>query len=476
MAVAKKSKNRWTEFWQDFDFYKFQLRLKQAGLILVVLLISWWLGMLGRDVDYVLIGIGMVMVIPMILFFLFMAEHLDWGLLLLIFTAVYTPLSLPTGTSSRIVDSMVVTLLFLGLWVLRMVVVEKRIHIASTPINLPLLGFAGVTALALVWSMLFRDPQVQIWDSFPLVQVASTVMMIALAGAFFLVANFGARPIVLKVIVWVFLLGSVIGLVGNFLGRTLVNNFGLFSMWSIALALSMAFFSKKIGWFLRLLLLGLVAGWVVWGFVMHISWVAGWLPGMLVIGLLALMRDRRLAVLIGVGMIILGLVFSSYFVDRIQLERDESGDTRIAAWQVNWRVTSEHLLFGTGPGGYTAYYMTYFPYEGMATHNNYLDVLAQTGLIGFILWIWFFGAVVWQGHTLVRRLRGRGDFFEAAANAAFAGSIGCVVIMGFGDWLLPFAYTQSIAGFDYAVYSWIFMGFIVAIDRLVPKKVEAEHA
>jgi hypothetical protein len=38
--------------------------------------------------------------------------------------------------------------------------------------------------------------------------------------------------------------------------------------------------------------------------------------------------------------------------------------------------------------------------------------------------------------------------------------------MGFGDWLFPFAYTQTIAGFDYAVYSWLFMGVVPLLDHL----------
>jgi hypothetical protein len=31
---------------------------------------------------------------------------------------------------------------------------------------------------------------------------------------------------------------------------------------------------------------------------------------------------------------------------------------------------------------------------------------------------------------------------------------------------MPFAYTQTIAGFDYAVYNWLFMGAIVVLERL----------
>jgi O-antigen ligase len=177
------------------------------------------------------------------------------------------------------------------------------------------------------------------------------------------------------------------------------------------------------------------------------------------------------------AIVVIAIIFNSYFMEAVREERAISGDTRIAAWQVNWRVTSEHLLFGTGPGGYAAYYMTFFPNEGMATHNTYIDVLAQSGLVGLILWLWFFGVTAWQGFQQVRRTWGRNDFYQALACALFAGTLACIMIMMFGDWLLPFAYTQTIAGFDYAIYSWIFMGMIVALRHIplpeVPAVVQA---
>jgi O-antigen ligase len=161
--------------------------------------------------------------------------------------------------------------------------------------------------------------------------------------------------------------------------------------------------------------------------------------------------------------------FQSVFVS----ENDESGGTRMAAWEVNRRVTGKHLIFGTGPAGYADYYMSYYPKDAMATHNNIIDILAQTGIIGLGLCLWFFFRLAWLGYNLCLRLRGRRDFVEALANAAFAGTVGCIVMMIFGDWLFPFTYTQTIAGFDYVVYSWLFMGAILVIDRLTPANLEA---
>jgi hypothetical protein len=35
-----------------------------------------------------------------------------------------------------------------------------------------------------------------------------------------------------------------------------------------------------------------------------------------------------------------------------------------------------------------------------------------------------------------------------------------------GDWVLPFAYNQTIVGFDHSVYTWLFLGGMVSLYRI----------
>lgn len=443
-----------------------KIKIAKGAILFGVVALSAVVGLLTTSTSKQLIAAGLVLSVVAVAGALFLSEHLTWGLILLMVTAIYTPFSLPTGTASRIVDSMVVTGVFLALWVLRMLVVQKRFTLVKSPTNLPLLGFILVSVISWGWSVVFRDPQVVIWDTFPFVQLASTLVMILLPGALLFVGNFARDKRMLVAMTILMIIGGAIGVAGQFLGRNFVNAGGLMAMWTMALTVALILFSKTLPLWLKAVLAGIAGAWVLYSFILNISWVAGWLPGLLAVAVMLFMRDKRLFLISVAGVIVLVGVFYSYYNTAFQTEQNSSGVSRVAAWEVNWKVTGEHLLFGTGPGGYAAYYMTYYPTEAMATHNNYIDIIAQTGLIGLILWLWFFGALLWQGYRLAVRLRGRGDFYECLANAAFAGTIACMVIAAFGDWMIPFAYTQTIAGFDYAVYNWIFMGTIVAVNNL----------
>ena len=102
----------------------------------------------------------------------------------------------------------------------------------------------------------------------------------------------------------------------------------------------------------------------------------------------------------------------------------------------------------------------------MATHSNYIDIISQTGVVGLFFCLWFFGALGWTGYKLHLRLRGQADFSEGLATGTLAGWLGSMVAMGLGDWLFPFVYTQTIEGFDYAVYTWVLLGGMVALSNI----------
>lgn len=447
---------------------RFLLRL---FFVLLVLLLAPLIGIWINDVNPILPFV--MLALPLI----FLGLHAlilrpYWGIILILFTAALVPVSLSTGTESRLVDSFLVTLLMFGNAVVVMLIIEKRIKFAPSPATKPLLWFMLIIWVALIWSNVFMDPLAdpgKLSKKFFFVQIATALTMMMLPAAFLLAANLITSFRQIKIMVVIMLVAAIVGATNYFKLQQVIeaNTRGLFSMWIVAITVGLLLFVRNMSWPMRLVLL-LVGGlWFYVRFFLGISWLAGWLPSVLVLLVLLVMRSRRL-LLLGVVVMALFLYLNSdyYFGTVLANEESESGNTRLAAWEVNWRVTGKHLLLGTGPAGYAVYYMSYFRHDGMATHSSLVDTLAQTGIIGFSLMIWFFAAIIWQGYKLCRRLRGRGDFAEAMANVAFAGTLGTAVMAVFGDWLFPFTYTQTIAGFDYIVYSWLFMGLIVAIDTI----------
>jgi O-antigen ligase len=416
--------------------------------------------------------------IPLLAFgLLYLQAHLDLAPILILITAGFIPFGFSTGTGSRLVASLVLACVVTVVWILRMAVVEKRFSLKPSAANLPGLGFIAAVLISLVWSNIFRDPSVFVPSRFLVVQIAAGTVMVVSPVVLLLVGNFISRDRQLKAIVAVMMAIGIIGAIFDLSHVSLpVNNDGLTNTWVIAMAVCLGLFNARLSKGVRLLLLAIAGFYIFWGFVINLSWVAGWLPGLVAVGVITFFRSKRLLVallvLLAVYSVLNYKTLKTDFID----ERTTSGDTRLAAWQVNWSVTSQHLIFGTGPAGYAVYYMTYNPSDAMATHNNYIDLISQTGLLGTFFYLWFFAALIWRSLVVINRLRGKRDFREALAVGVLGGTIGCLVIMAFGDWLLPFAYTQTIAGFNYSVYCWLFMGVTLALDHMTREEAQPKTA
>ena len=459
-----------------YDYIQHNIRWLKWVIVLIVLGIMVGVGFLASNFNPIYISVASVGAVIAFTGLLFINKF-ELLPVFILAVAIFVPVTLPTGTGSRLAISMLIEILFVGLWVLRSMTVHKRFSIRPSPINYPLAGFSIVIIVSVVWSMIFRDPFVFVPPTFIIVQIASALVMILLPVALLMVGNFIENVTPLLIMTVMMLIAGVLGLIKDFAGIPLpVDNRGLFSLWVMALSFGLALFIKNLHWIVRVLLLILTAVWIYWNFIINVSWLAGWLPAMIALAILAWMRSKKLSVIFAI--LLLGIFLSNkdYYLGKVlQNESQESGYTRLAAWEANWRITKEHLLLGTGPAGYAVYYMTYFPTDAMATHSNYVDMVAQTGIIGTVFFVWLFGTLFWMGIRLCLRLRGRGDFVEALANISFAGTCACIIIMAFGDWLFPFAYTQTIEGFNYAVYNWLFMGVILALDHLYPTTVEGRN-
>ncbi len=392
---------------------------------------------------------------------------------LVFIAAAYTNFSIGTGTQSNVVDSFLLTIIFVGIWVLRELIVNGRFHLHPFPINLPIIGFMITVPISIVWGYIFRDPSISVWDTFIFVQLATATVMIMLPSLTLLIGNQVKDLRVVKLIVWMMLASSLLGLAWdehwlNFK----VETGGLFTMWVVALTVGLAAFNKKIPMIGRALLLVIAGAWIYYRFGQNITWLAGWLPPFVVCFVIAFIWDKRIMLLLlAVGVLIVATNIG-YYQHALSAENAQSGGTRLFAWSTNLGLAVNHLLFGMGPGGYAPYLIAYYPTWSLASHSNYIDILEETGIVGLFFYTWFFFRMAILGKNLVKRNRGRGDFIEAMSIVIFAGILGCIFSMVLGDWLVPFPYTQGINGYDYISYSWIFMGFALVLDRMTREPEE----
>ncbi|HLF25338.1 MAG TPA: O-antigen ligase family protein [Anaerolineae bacterium] len=436
--------------------------LRRAAIILACLGLSWGISQssLLKAVPLLIMGaIGVSILIVL-------AFKLDWGVLLLLLVTLFLPVGFATGSQSPITISLALTAVLGLAWFVRMPVERKRVSLLPSPLNRPLLAFAAVAIVSLIWSNITRDPFVRVWESFPRAQLGALSTMVLSPVAALLITNQLKTAKHIRRFIGCFLVAGILGLIRSFgdLNLPFPNTRGLFPLWIITLTAGQALFNEKLSRRVRLFFLAIAAAWFIYQFGQGITWKSGWLPPLVALLGLSVLRSRALfAVALIAGMIFVFAKWDS-LSRSFEEEQVESGNTRAAAWEINWQFTHEHLFLGMGPAGYAVYYMTYVPNQGMATHNNYIDVVAQTGVLGLAIFAWMLlagGRAAWE---TTRRIRSRG-FDYALAISLLCGYAGLIVAMALGDWFIPFAYTQGIAGYDYTVWGWMMIGLIMLLHH-----------
>jgi O-antigen ligase len=84
---------------------------------------------------------------------------------------------------------------------------------------------------------------------------------------------------------------------------------------------------------------------------------------------------------------------------------------RLAHWQSALDMANDHPWLGVGFGNYEAAYAEYalinWPYPLGHAHNYYLNILAETGIVGTLAYLLLWGVVFWQSLFALNRLDGR---------------------------------------------------------------------
>jgi hypothetical protein len=397
--------------------------------------------------------------------------RLERGILLIPVVGVLVPFEVGTGTASTLVASLLLTAFLIGLWLLRMLS-RRSLVVRRSPINLPLAGFLAASAVSMITSNVARDPLVTYFQSFPLIQLAGLSIFLLSGGLVYLAMNTLATPTLLRQFTWIMALLGAATIVAYYLppGRDLPGSAvgGLFSLWVVSLAVGQAAFNRSLPWPARGALLLLAAAWFYRRLFHEFDWISGWLPMLAALATICALRSWRLFLLMVAGAaLVFGLNFG-FFTERYaaQVEGSEAQGNyeRVDVWSSAFEITKKQLPFGLGPAGYAPYYLTYQADAARSSHSNYIDIFAQTGVVGSFFFLWFLAAL----YVVAFRARRRpaDDYAAGFANGALGGLVGVTIAMALGDWVIPFVYNQTIAGFRFTLHSWLCLGVLAGLPYL----------
>lgn len=422
-------------------------------------------------------------------------QRMPLALTVLVATSVVVDLPISTGTSSPINLTILTVAGLTGLWIFRMLVLDKQVRLVPSAINWPLLGFIIVAGLAWLAGYAILDWRVNLPGNALQVQAGQFAMFALAAAALLLAANHPLDEATLKWWSGIILLLGVVAISSDLLRlrpHPLPAAIGSMHMWPFVLLTAQLLFNPTLrtrkwqilGW----AIVGLWAYWFLFG-----PWVFNtkgkWAPAVMAIGFLLALRSFKLTALLGlVGLAI--LVVTGYVETMIGAELATGTGYRPLVWRDVIEMTSQSWLLGLGPVNYMYYWPTlgvdslaYQEYIGkhpslvmelglsmrIPSHNMWIDLLAQTGLVGLLMFLVFAVLTLRLGWRLGRQLPP--SFLKAHTYGVMCGFAALLIgSFWFADWLIPFVYNITIRGFRHSVYSWLLLGTLISIEYALREK------
>lgn len=402
---------------------------------------------------------------------MFAARYFELLILLIPITAVaFRFVILPTGTGSPVTMSLALTLGLSGLWFVAMLA-RRQWDVPHTSMNRSLFIFIAIVIISMPWGILWRDPilNMRIMGNFMVTQTASLLTLLCSMWLPFLIGRFVDQPWKIRFFFGTFIVAGTLMTISQFfnISHTFLNDRGLWSLWYITPLTALLLTYPGLAWYWRLSISALIPWHLFHVAVTNSSWVSGWLPTFIgLLGVIFLHSRKLFFILLILPALYMTLGPGREYVEQIVADESEEGALeRLDIWSRSLGIVSQHWVLGTGPAGYAPYNMTYFPWDARSTHNNYFDILAQFGTVGFLVWFWFMFASLWFGWKTIERAPP--GLLRMTAITATAGWGAALCSMMLGDWILPFAYNQGMGGFGYTAYSWIFLGLLVSVHRLI---------
>jgi O-antigen ligase len=404
------------------------------------------------------------------------------GFVLLIPANMLVPFTIGTGTQTSVNATILLILLLLGLWLYELWQRGEGLRLYRSATIPPLALLIVVTILALLAGQL---PWLQTEQAPLAAQIGGLAVFVLSAAAYLLAVHQYRELRWLEWTVWLLIaLGTIY--VGFRVIPGMFRHSGRFYQWGsvssqfwtwfVALTFSQALLNQKLRREWRAVLLAILAVTLYSILWQTGDWMSGWIPPVIAMVAIVALRWWQSSFLLVIG----GVVGLPVLLAMLIATDAYSYETRIDAWLVLLDLIRINPILGLGPANYY-YYTPLFGIRGyyvqFNSHNQYFDMLLQTGVLGLACLLWFFAAVARAGWRL--RLEVPDGFAYAYVYGALGG-LAATAASGFlGDWILPFVYNVGIVGMRSSILGWLFLGGLIAIERMIasgalPRRVEAE--
>ena len=150
----------------------------------------------------------------------------------------------------------------------------------------------------------------------------------------------------------------------------------------------------------------------------------GWIAAIVaIVGALALLRGRRLQVALAVAVLVslAGIVIANSPTAWERIANPGGGAGRAELWTIAWRIAADHPVAGVGLNNFRVFSPRYVRQPGsleevalvverpLEVHNVYLELLAESGVIGLLAFLGLVAASLGAALAAARRLDARRD-------------------------------------------------------------------
>lgn len=407
--------------------------------------------------------------------FLALLRYPNLGFILLLLGGMFVPVAGPGGFNASILT----VILMIVLWIMDMFIVKRKFSFVKSRVIRP----AGY--MLLVSILAFAMGQIP-WFAFanqaPIdAQIGGFAIYFFLIAAMIMTANVLQDVKWLKAIVWTFIGLGTFYVLGRILNLSFIDQLyahgvyanSMFWMWLVIMPLSQAIYNNHLKLRSRILLYIIVAMTFYVALVQQNDWKSGWVPAMVGAAVLVGWKFRKV-IPFTVPFVLMVVIYLAQ--DLISTDQYSWG-TRVDAWLVVLGISSASPLIGLGFANYY-WYAKVFTIRGyyikFNSHSQFVDIIAQTGILGLICFFWILTEVGRLAYKLMDRLPH--GFAKGYAYGIFASVFGSLMAAFLVDWLLPFAYNIGLDGVRASILPWIFFGGLISLEQiyLVKQKTDPD--